>query len=229
MYLVGCRSTSAANDLASERQVSTGILGMLTLRSQHNRTFTATTKYLHEGMPCLHPESLRLVLPCTTAGIFFASKHLRPAQPSMLQGCNSISLCVVGPGAAVVNCGLVSCSHPATETSSGSRFANGLSVAVGPETRGRELACYATMSLAEAAAAAVDRTSPEAVKEHRMAVDEYAELARYARAGQKPTQRLVARLFFCDHDGVKERRGRFFGVVAQEGIYQLTALPGSRW
>lgn len=108
---------------------------------------------------------------------------LRPTRPLMSQGCSSVSRCVVGPGAAVINCGLVSCSHPATATSSGSCFANGLSVAVGPETRGRELACYATMSLAEAAAAAVDRVSPEAVREHRMAVDEYAELARYATRG----------------------------------------------
>lgn len=133
--------------------------------------------------------------------------------PSMTQGCNSISRCVVGPGAAVVNCGLVSCSHPATETSSGSRFANGLSVVVGPETRGRELACYATMSLAEASAAAVDRTSPEAVKEHRMAVDEYAELARYARVGQEPNQHLAVYVFFCSvitTGGDKERRGRLF-------------------
>lgn len=117
----------------------------------------------------------------------------------MFQGCNAISRCVVGPGAAVINCGLVSCSHPPREAvqrpkgghdhadpngdsggSDGSLccFANGLAVAVGPETRGRELACYATMTLAEAAAAAADRVSAEAVKEQRLAVDEYAELAR---------------------------------------------------
>lgn len=106
---------------------------------------------------------------------------------------------MVGPGAAVINCGLVSCSQPPREErqrpegghhhagsngggdgSDGSFccFANGLAVAVGPETRGRELACYATMTLAEAAAAAADRASAEAVKEQRLAVDEYAELAR---------------------------------------------------
>ncbi|CAM9490648.1 unnamed protein product, partial [Hapterophycus canaliculatus] len=57
-------------------------------------------------------------------------------------------------------------------------FGNGLAVAVGPETAGRELACYATMTLAEAAAAAADRGCREAVKEQRAAVDRYAELAR---------------------------------------------------
>lgn len=129
----------------------------------------------------------------------------------MSQGCNSVSRCVVGPGAAVVNCGLVSCSHPATATSSGSRFANGVSVVVGPETRGRELACYATMSLAEATAAAVDRVSTEAVKEHRMAVDEYAELARYATQGvgiRNPRSRLTFKFCFFPS------RGRIDNLIA---------------
>lgn len=114
----------------------------------------------------------------------------------------------MGPGAAIINCGLVSCSQPppplvgsrrpdnadtasgagdsvggsGNDSSSGSSrccFANGLAVAVGPETRGRELACYATMTLAEAAAAAADRVSDEAVKEQRLGVEDYAELARY--------------------------------------------------
>ena len=114
----------------------------------------------------------------------------------------------MGPGAAVINCGLVSCSQPPPPPPVGSRrpdnadtasgtgaagvggsvggggmtspccFANGVAVAVGPETRGRELACYATMTLAEAAAAAADRISPEAVKEQRLAVEGYADLAR---------------------------------------------------
>lgn len=124
------------------------------------------------------------------------------------QGCNAVSRCVVGPGAAVINCGLVSCSQPPPPPPMGERrrdntdaagvgdgvgvgvgvggggisrccFANGLAVAVGPETRGRELACYATMTLAEAAAAAADRASSEAVEEQRLAVEDYAELARY--------------------------------------------------
>lgn len=88
------------------------------------------------------------------------------------QGCSMMARCLVGPGAAVVNCGLVSCS------ADGSSFSNGMAIAVGPETCGRELACYATMSLAEASAAAVDRTSPEAVKAQKAAVDDFAELAR---------------------------------------------------
>lgn len=41
------------------------------------------------------------------------------------------------------------------------------------------MACYATMTLAEAAGAAADRVSSEAVKEQRLAVEDYAELARY--------------------------------------------------
>lgn len=182
---------------------------------------TVCTKECCRAGAFLSPTRLRiygclLFLPFTTADHFFASQSLRHARPSMPQGCNSISRCVVGPGAAVVNCGLVSCSHPATETSRGSRFANGLSVAVGPETRGRELACYATMSLAEAAAAAVDRTSPEAIKEHRMAVDEYAELARYAKDGSAThaASSCTFVFFWCDHKGEKERYGHFFCVLA---------------
>lgn len=109
----------------------------------------------------------------------------------------------MGPGAAVINCGLVSCSEPPpppvgsrrpdkADTASGTgvgvcgaggssrcSFANGVAVAVGPETRGRELACYVNMTLAEAAAAAADRVSSEAVKEQRLAVEDYADLARY--------------------------------------------------
>ncbi|CAM9258645.1 unnamed protein product [Ectocarpus fasciculatus] len=106
---------------------------------------------------------------------------------ALVKGCHAMTRCVVGPGAAVINCGLVSCSQQppgrvasSSNSSSGGScsFANGIAVTVGPETRGRELACYATMPLAEAAAAAADRSSPEAVKEHRLAVDAYAELAR---------------------------------------------------
>lgn len=113
-------------------------------------------------------------------------------KPNLLvhsKGCNMISRCIVGPGAAVINCGLVSCSTTPSEeladstkntNNGGSRFANGLAIDVGPETRGRSLVCYATMSLAEATAAAIDRTSLEAVEEQRTAVDEYAQLARYS-------------------------------------------------
>lgn len=121
---------------------------------------------------------------------------------------------MVGPGAAVINCGLVSCSQPppppppaagndggggpkprptdsngdggvsygpvpgAAASPKWCCYGNGVAVAVGPETAGRELACYATMTLAEAAATAVDRGRGEAVEELRAAVDRYAELAR---------------------------------------------------
>ncbi|CAN0392062.1 unnamed protein product, partial [Ectocarpus sp. 12 AP-2014] len=104
---------------------------------------------------------------------------------ALVKGCHAMTRCVVGPGAAVINSGLVSCSQqpPGSSSSSSSdggscSFANGIAVTVGPETRGRELACYVTMPLAEAAAATADRSSPEAVKEHCLAVDAYAELAR---------------------------------------------------
>ena len=95
------------------------------------------------------------------------------------QGCSSISRCVIGPGAILLDCGLISCSKPRTPTHRGCRFANGLAVKVGPETGGRELACYVTMRLAEAAVAVTDRSSSRAVAEQRVEVDAYAELARY--------------------------------------------------
>ncbi|CAM9416364.1 unnamed protein product [Scytosiphon promiscuus] len=78
---------------------------------------------------------------------------------------------------SIGNGDIASGSAPAVSSKS-CCFGNGLAVAVGPETAGRELACYATMTLAEAAAAAADRSCPEAVKELRAAVDRYAELAR---------------------------------------------------
>lgn len=121
-----------------------------------------------------------LLLLSITGRVVMSTVRLTPRTIAKCsQGCDTVSWCVVGPGAAVVSCDLVACSRTRSETDRGSCFANGLAIAVGPETRGREVACYATMSLAEAAAAAVDRASPEAVKEQRVAVDEYAELARY--------------------------------------------------
>lgn len=58
------------------------------------------------------------------------------------------------------------------------RFGNGTVAVVGPETKGREVACYATMTLAEASVAATDRANEEAVMERRAAAEEYAERAR---------------------------------------------------
>ncbi|CAB1104763.1 unnamed protein product [Ectocarpus sp. CCAP 1310/34] len=119
---------------------------------------------------------------------------------ALVKGCHAMTRCVVGPGAAVINCGLVSCSQQPSDSSGSSgssgssssssdggfcSFANGIAVTVGPETRGRELACYVTMPLAAAAAAAADRSSPEAVNEHRLAVDAYAELARHGEARER--------------------------------------------
>lgn len=60
----------------------------------------------------------------------------------------------------------------------GCRFANGVAVEVGPETGGRVLSCYATMTLGEAASAAMDRASPRAIAEQGAAVGEYADMAR---------------------------------------------------
>ncbi|CAN0134274.1 unnamed protein product [Ascophyllum nodosum] len=96
---------------------------------------------------------------------------------ALIKGCSSISRCVIGPGAILLDCGLISCSKPRTPTHRGCRFANGLAVKVGPETGGRELACYVTMRLAEAAVAVTDRSSSRAVAEQRVEVDAYAELA----------------------------------------------------
>lgn len=85
----------------------------------------------------------------------------------------------------MVGCGVISCSQAPGTDGGGSggggatnRFANGLVVAVGPETKGREVACYATMSLSEAAVAATDRAHPETVRERRAAAEEYGKLAR---------------------------------------------------
>lgn len=99
------------------------------------------------------------------------------------QDCNTVCRCVVAPGAALMGCGVVLCSD-ATGKGEGSRFANGLSIEVGPETRGRALACYATMNLAEVTSAAMDRASPEAVSEHRMTVEEYASMVRFERGAR---------------------------------------------
>lgn len=62
----------------------------------------------------------------------------------------------------------------------GTKFGNGIIVVVGPETKGREVACYATMTLAEASVAAMDRVGSEAVRERRTAAEEFGKLARYS-------------------------------------------------
>lgn len=103
---------------------------------------------------------------------------------SPMQDCNTVCRCIVAPGAALMGCGVVSRSD-ATGREEGSRFANGLTIEVGPETRGRALACYATMNLAEAASAAMDRASPEAVAEHKTTVEEYASMVRSEREEQE--------------------------------------------
>lgn len=127
----------------------------------------------------------RTHLPCLASTL--SSRHYRTLRPPN-KSCNMVCRCILRPGAALVGCGLISSSY----ASSGScldggggggsgrscRFGNGVAVEVGPETGGRTVTCYATMTLAEAASVAVDRASPEAVMEHQAAVEKFAEMAR---------------------------------------------------
>ena len=109
------------------------------------------------------------------------------ALPAALRGSNLVDVvlghgCVVADtrllaraaledGAAVVGCGVVSCS------AAGTSFGNGLVLPCGVEIGGRDVSCYAEMPFAHAVAAATQRTDAAALAAYAAACAAYARRA----------------------------------------------------
>eukprot|EP00298_Acanthocystis_sp_HF-20_P012946 c20134_g1_i1.p1 GENE.c20134_g1_i1~~c20134_g1_i1.p1 ORF type:complete len:653 (+),score=252.01 c20134_g1_i1:27-1985(+) len=133
---------------------------------------------------------------------------------SLVSNTHVLARAYVAKGALVMNCGMVTSSNPTKI-----KFGNGISIPVGCEAGGREVTCYATMSLEIATAVSCNRDHTSSIASFNEFVKKYVESI--------PASRVIIAPHACVRGSTLE--DVFVGpyaIVESSKLEQCTLLSG---